>query len=430
MRPAGGTPAARDAVGTDATARLIRTLTITIFLQWLGATAIIPMLPVYIRHLGGTDLLAGLVMASFFAAGVLLQYPMGRLADRVGRRPVLIGGLVVYSAASFAFLLPIVPAAAIALRGLQGAGAGAGAVAALALVSGAVPAERRGRAFAAVYGGEVAGMAVGPLIGSILGAHHMDVLFLGSGVVSLVACVPALRISEPVPAGAGGPGWSGRAFGRLRLHRSLVGAVVAAAALGLTTGVYDICWTLLLLGRGATGWQIGVSWTLFAVPFVAAARPSGWLADHVDRRALVLAGLGAAAAFCASYPFIHSVPLLITLGGTEAFGFAAAMPAMQSLLTQGSDRSEVGRVQGLFGTVQTASTAVAAAAAGAAYAVAVWLPFLTAAVLTVTALAVASVVWLPVEGRVHPRAGRAAEAAADAGPAQVAGVAGASIEVQ
>ena len=109
--------------------RLIRTLTLTVFLQWMGATAIVPMLPVYIRHLGGSDALAGVVMASFFAAGVLSQYPIGRLADRIGRRPVLIAGLVTYGVASLSFLLPITADAAIALRALQGVGAGAATVA-------------------------------------------------------------------------------------------------------------------------------------------------------------------------------------------------------------------------------------------------------------------------------------------------------------
>ena len=73
--------------GPDQSVRLIRTLTVTVFLQWMGATALVPMLPVYIRHLGGSDALAGVVMASFFAAGVLSQYPIGRLADRVGPAP-------------------------------------------------------------------------------------------------------------------------------------------------------------------------------------------------------------------------------------------------------------------------------------------------------------------------------------------------------
>ena len=392
---------------TDTSVALIRTLTVTVFLLWLGSTSIIPMLPVYIHQLGGTDTLAGLVMASFFAAGVLFQYPVGRLADRVGRKPVLLAGLVAYGIASFAFLLPIVPSVAIVLRGMQGLGAGAAAVAALAMVSGAVAVERRGRAFASIFSAEIAGMAVGPLVGSIVGVHHMWMMFLASGVIACAACLPAARIVEPAGEAAlrlartNADGTTAR-MERLRWNRSMTGALVAAAALGLTTGVYDICWTLLLLSRGATGWQIGVSWTLFAVPFVIAARPSGWLADHIDRRLLVLGGLGLATLFCASYPFIHWVPALMVLGGTEALGFAAAMPALQSLLTQGSEPSEVGRIQGMFGTTQTALTAVSAAAAGAAFAVAPWLPFVSAAAFTAGALAVAAVVWRPVAGHVHP----------------------------
>ena len=399
-------PSTPVAPASDASVKLIRTLTVTVFLLWLGSTSIIPMLPVYIRHLGGTDTLAGLVMASFFAAGVLFQYPVGKLADRVGRKPVLLAGLGIYAVASFAFLLPIAPYMAIVLRGMQGLGAGGAAVASLAMVSGAVAVERRGRAFASIFSAEIAGMAVGPLIGSIVGAGHMWIMFLASGVVACAAAVPASRIVEPAEetalrqARTNADGTVNR-LAPLQRSPSRSGALIAAAALGLTTGVYDICWTLLLLSRGAAGWQIGVSWTLFAVPFVIAARPSGWLADHMDRRLLVLGGLGLAMVFCASYPFIPWVPALMVLGGTEALGFAAAMPALQSLLTQGSEPSEVGRIQGMFGTTQTALTAVSAAVAGAAFALASWLPFVSAAVLTACALVATAVAWRRVPGHVH-----------------------------
>jgi DHA1 family multidrug resistance protein-like MFS transporter len=121
----------------------------------------------------------------------------------------------------------------------------------------------------------------------------------------------------------------------------------------------------------------------------------------MDRRALVLAGLGASTVLCASYPFIHNVPLLVLLGASEALGFAAAMPAVQSLLTQGSAATEVGRVQGMFATSQTASTALSAAVAGAAFAVAAWLPFVSVAAVVTVGLVVAAVVWRSVPGRVH-----------------------------
>lgn len=390
---------------SDGSVRLVRTLTLAVVLQWMGATAVVPMLPLYVRRLGGSDALAGAVMASFYAAGVLCQYPAGRLADRIGGRQVLVAGLLTYGAASFCFLLPIDPAAAIALRALQGAGAGAATVAGLALISGSVPLERRGRAFATVYAGELTGMAIGPLVGSIVGVQHMWAMFLASGLLSTVACLPALRLE--LPAGRGGPLEDGSALpvaDRESLRRrARAGALVCAGVLGLISGVYDVCWTLLLVDRGASGVAIGVSWTLFCVPFVVAARPSGWLADHADRRVLVIGGLGLSAAFCASYPFIYSVTALVVLGATEAMGFAAALPAMQSLLTQGSPPTDVGHVQGLFATSQTASTALSAAVAGAAFAVAPWLPFVSVAVTVTLAMAVAAALWRTVPGRVaHP----------------------------
>ena len=408
--PAAGHTAAPGSPVGDPTTPLVRTLTITIFLQWLGATAIVPMLPIYIRRLGGSDTLAGVVMAAFFAAGVVSQYPAGRLADRIGRRRVLVAGLLTYGAASLSFLAPVGPAATIGLRAVQGLGAGAATVASLAMIAGSVPSERRGRAFAAIYGGEIAGMAVGPLVGSIAGVAHMSAMFVASGTASFAACVPALRLREGAPT-AHRP--TGRVAGRIRraserprlarlhLNRAMAGAFVTAGALGLASGVYDICWTLLLVSRGATSWEIGISWTLFAVPFLVAARPSGWLADHMDRRALVIAGVGLSAVFCASYPFFTSVSALVVLGALEALGFAACLPAVQSLLTEGSSAEESGRVQGIFATCETAFTAVAATGGGAAFAVARWLPFVTVAALVVLGLLAVAIIWRPVHGRVQ-----------------------------
>ncbi len=263
-------------------------------------------------------------------------------------------------------------------------------------------------------------MAVGPLVGSIVGAAHLWTMFLASGLLSFAACIPTLRLPAPArrapepgavapgtvaPGGeVGGPARPDRRGG---IGRAMTGALLCSGAIGLTSGVYDICWTLLLLSRGASGVAIGISWTLFAVPFVVAARPSGWLADHLDRRALALAGLGLSTILCAAYPFIPDVSVLVALGALEAMGFAAAMPAVQSLLTQGSRPREVGHVQGLFATSQTACTAVAAAAAGAAFAVAAWLPFVTVAAAVSIALVVAAVTWRRVPGRIRGEAAAA-----------------------
>jgi DHA1 family multidrug resistance protein-like MFS transporter len=380
--------------------RLVRTLALTTFLLWVGASSILPLLPEYLRSRGSSDGLVGVVMASYFVAALACQYPAGRLADRIGRRPVLVGGLLFYAAGSFGFLAPVGPGIDIGFRCLQGAGAGAAEVASLAMISGAVELARRGRAFASIYGAQLAAMAIGPLAGSLIGLSDMDIVFALAGSIALGACLPAVgggvvaRTDLPFADAV-----RKTAKGLPQLTRPLVGSLFAAAALGLVIGVYESCWTLLLESHHAHDWQIGLSWTLFAVPFVAMARPGGWLADHLDRRWLVVGALTSSVIFCCSYPFVGSLTLLLVLGGVEALGMAIALPSAQSLLTQGSQQGELGRVQGLFSTSETAAIALSAGVGGALFGVARWAPFFAGAAGAAVLVAGLPFIWKPVTGR-------------------------------
>jgi MFS transporter, DHA1 family, multidrug resistance protein len=384
----------------DQTQSLVRTLALTTFLLWVGASSILPLLPEYLRHRGASDALVGIVMASYFVTALAFQYPAGRLADKVGRRPVLIAGLLVYAIGSFGFLAPVGPAVDIVMRGLQGAGAGAAEVSSLAMIAGAVDLERRGRAFASIYGAQLAAMAIGPLAGSLIGHSTMNIVFVCAGVVALGACLPAVAGSAVASGDAGFNTADRRVLGGLpQLNRSLIGSLCAAAALGLVIGVYESCWTLLLESHHAHDWQIGLSWTLFAVPFVAMARPGGWLADHTDRRWLVVGALTSSVGFCATYPFIDSLTMLLVLGGIEALGMAIALPAAQSLLTQGSPERELGRVQGLFSTSETAAIALSAGVGGALFGLARWAPFIAGAIGAALFTAALPLIWWSETGK-------------------------------
>lgn len=179
------------------------------------------------------------------------------------------------------------------------------------------------------------------------------------------------------------------------------GAFVAAASMGVTAGVYETCWTLLMTRHGAASWEVGVSWTMFALPFVLMSRPAGWLADHFDRRWLGVAALVWALAFCATYPFVPGVVLLMVLGIWESAGYALALPASQSLLGEGTAAEHHGHAQGVFAACQTGTTAIAAAAAGGLYGIAPWVPFDVAAVCCVPLVGLVAWCWRAVPGRVR-----------------------------
>ena len=67
---------------------LVSRLSVVVFLEWLGAGAVLPLLPIYLRQHGATTGFVGLTMSAFFLAGLVSQFPAGRVADRTGKRPV------------------------------------------------------------------------------------------------------------------------------------------------------------------------------------------------------------------------------------------------------------------------------------------------------------------------------------------------------
>ncbi|WP_311982914.1 MFS transporter [Parafrankia sp. CH37] len=117
---------------------------------------------------------------------------------------------------------------------------------------------------------------------------------------------------------------------------------------GLSVGTYETCWSLLLADRDVSTEMIGLSFTLFSLPYIVCALPAGWLADHSDRRWLVTGATLAMACTVASYSFIDSFWLIMLVCCVEAIALAVSFPAAQSLLAQEAGRVGTGRAQGLF----------------------------------------------------------------------------------
>ena len=169
---------------------------------------------------------------------------------------------------------------AIAYRSAQGIGAGAASVASAAMVAAHVGAERRGRAFALLYGSQSLALAVGPLAGGFVGASSMRVLFFGAAGLACAAATPVLLAApggvvdrrRPVA-----PRVRERRAGRVggRYNLALLGALAIFAGTGLLGGLYESVWSLLLASRGATSVEIGLSWTMYCLPFALLER-AGW----------------------------------------------------------------------------------------------------------------------------------------------------------
>lgn len=109
-------------------------LALLLGLQPVTTDLYLPALPLLARDLAAPMSLAQLTMSALLLSFGLAQLVMGPVSDRFGRRPVLLGGLALYSAASLAAALAPDIHTLIAARVVQGAGLAASVVCARAMV--------------------------------------------------------------------------------------------------------------------------------------------------------------------------------------------------------------------------------------------------------------------------------------------------------
>ncbi len=386
-------------VSTPSARHTLRRLTIIVALQWTGATLGLPLLPLFLEHRGGTPTIVGFVMAAFFVAGLLTQFGLGHVADRFGRRRVLITSLIVYGLASMTFVLPISAPWFALSRAVQGSAAGAIEVASLSAVASLFREHERGRAISRILAAQLFGIAIGPVIGVATSVRDLGVAFFVTGLVSLFAATQTLRTD------LGDKAYDPSPLPRLQWTRQVIGALVAASATGLTVGVYEACWSLLMNAHHASTLEIRLSWTAFALPWVVLSRVGGWLADHANRRVMALVGLVNGAGFLALYPHIHNNVLLVGLGSLESIGTSLSVPSISSLLTQSAVDRELSRRQGLYATANTGSLALAASISGFLFSINPALPFTIIAIVS-TSLALSTLWWWGhVRGSIRPRNG-------------------------
>ncbi|WP_066413036.1 MFS transporter [Halorubrum aethiopicum] len=178
-----------------------------VFIDLVGFGIVIPILPFYVRSFGVSDAFIGLIAASYSLAQFLAAPTLGRLSDRVGRRPVLLASLAAagvawvvfgYAGATGARFGTVAALATLfGSRTLAGA-MGGNIAAAQAYVADVTPRDRRAGALGLVGAAFALGFVFGPAIGGLLAADAV----VARADALLPAFVPATPYSLPSFAAA------------------------------------------------------------------------------------------------------------------------------------------------------------------------------------------------------------------------------------
>ena len=167
--------------------------------RMLGLFMILPVFALYAEELNGyTAILAGLAIGIYGLTQGIFQIPMGLLSDRIGRKPVIIGGLIIFALGSVVAALSDSVYGVIAGRALQGAGAIASAV--MALAADLTREEQRMKVMAMIGMSIGMAFAVALVVGPVLhGWFGVSGIFWVTAVLALAGIVIVLwRVPTPV----------------------------------------------------------------------------------------------------------------------------------------------------------------------------------------------------------------------------------------
>lgn len=220
--------------------------------RMLGLFLILPVFALFAEELpGATPLLTGLAVGIYGLTQAVLQIPFGLLSDRIGRKPVIFGGLLLFAIGSVVAAMADDIVWIIIGRALQGSGAVAAAV--MALAADLTREEQRTKVMASI--GMTIGfsfmlaMIIGPAINGWVGVSGIFWLtallaLVGIALVGLVVPTPAVsrvhRDAEPVPA----------MFGRVLRHADLLRLDFGIFALHLTLTALFLAVPLALRDAG------------------------------------------------------------------------------------------------------------------------------------------------------------------------------------
>jgi len=347
--------------------RLLPILGIT-FVDIVGFSMLIPMLPYFVTHFGASAFVVGVLMATFSACQLFSAPLWGNVSDRIGRKTVLIvsqigatiGWAMLGLAPNIAASLAVAPIAVVfAARIVEGISGGNISIT-QAYVADLVAPRERARAFGLISAMFGAGMVFGPAGGGVLYARFgFATPFLvaaGLQVVTLLLTVTMLPESRTPRKDEERLGLNSviESFRKPRLARILWQKLAFALAL---YGWFAVIALYLQRQLGFSLTQTDYLYSGFAVFSVAMnGFGVGKISSRLGDRAMSSLGLACLVIGYALVPFVHNVfPSLVAMMLLFGFGMALANTGITALISNAASDREQGTVLGTSSSLDSLS---------------------------------------------------------------------------
>ncbi|MEQ8834639.1 MAG: MFS transporter [Miltoncostaeaceae bacterium] len=331
------------------------TVTGLIGLDTILFTMVVPALPDFAERDDFGDTTAALIFAAFPVAQLITALLAAGLVERLGRRPVMVGAVMLLTAATLTFALASGVPALTGARALQGAAAGFVWTAGMACIADIYPRNQLGlRMGLAETAGGATGL-LGPVVGgALIAAVGVQEAFLLAALVPALALIPTVMVPETRRHGRSR---APHVFRALRMLARVPRARVSAAALGLFAGTLALLEPLLPLdldrrldmGSLGIGLVFGSGLAAYYVVIPIAGR---WSDRHGRRRPLMLGGLIMAAGLPAMA--VAPGPVVAVAFAVVGAGMACISAPAGPLMVEAVDETSMAGNHGVAGAVLTA----------------------------------------------------------------------------
>jgi MFS transporter, DHA1 family, tetracycline resistance protein len=381
-------------------------LFLTVFIDLLGFGIVIPFLPLYAArmHVGAAGI--GVLLAIYSLMQLLAAPILGRISDSIGRRPIIMLGLLGSSIGYVLYGFAGSFTALLVSRAVHGACAGTISTA-QAYVADTTDEAGRAHGMGMIGAAFGLGFVLGPAIGGLLGHSSMRApVFFAAALTMANFIFAALRLPESHEPDRAGRLTIANVFQPLvtlpsrvtqyRLERLFLLSFVTTSAIAGFEATFAIM-VPVVYGYGTSG--VG---GLFAFAGLIQAVTQGYFLGKIVKRTgelpLLRAGLIMLAIGLAPMATLHSRALLLVELALLAIGYGLASPAIASLISKRTARDKQGEVLGANQSAQSFARIIGPIVAGMIYELAGAQPvYFVEAILAAGALLLASGIALSAE---------------------------------
>lgn len=363
--------------------RAVLLILVATLFNTIGYQVFIPIMPIFVTSQGASPFIVGFVSAGALLSYGLAQYPAGWLADRFDRRRVVALATVAYASWFVVYLLPLPLPAIVVCRFCHAATGAFFTPGALALIADLSPRNQVSRAFGFYQVATMSGFLLGPLAGGVLASWSVDWVFITAGSACVLAALPIFFMAPPPEQHAEA---AIAAAVQPSTIRRLLPAITVGWAPEYLTGMLTAIWSLYMLSRGAQVWQIGLSFTLLAVPSVLGSVSLGDLIDRRGAKMVMLLSLIGLAITAPLSGIFTAVPLLILIVTVQGVFIAGERPAIYSEVAHRFSARQLARANGFLQMALLGGDTVGAIVGGSLYTTSAFAAFASISLMCLVSL--------------------------------------------